>query len=80
MLPGLLGRDDRLAQRQHASILGEYEDVVLEDDGAHVGMRRRRCARSCVAFFGIEPRDADDAALRLVQKLVAEQKVQAIGQ
>src|SRR2546430_11785407 len=30
----LFGGDDRLTQRQNASILREYEDIVLKDDGA----------------------------------------------
>src|SRR5439155_6323939 len=45
-LPIFFGGNDRLAQRQNAPVLREYEDIILEDDGAHARVRTHDTLRS----------------------------------
>ena len=65
----LFGTHDGIAQRQHATILGEYENVVLEDDRADLRMRRDDPMDHVQTFLGIESCDAGHAALRFMQKV-----------
>jgi hypothetical protein len=76
-----LGGDDRLAQRQDPAVAREHEDVVLEDDRAHVGMRSDDPLHHHEAFLGGErPTLAVSPPCASCRKLVEEQKVQFIGQ
>src|SRR5205085_3357635 len=65
----VFGGNDRLTQRQNAPVLREYEDIILEDDGAHARVRTHDTLQHLYTFFCIESRDARDAALRLVQEV-----------
>src|SRR4029077_20041455 len=64
----VFGRNDRLAQRQNASILRECEDVILKDDRAHSSVRTDNALNHLYAFFRIEPCNARDTSLGLVQE------------
>src|SRR5256886_6196417 len=52
----LLGGNDRLAQRQNASILCEHENVILKDDCACLRVCADDALNHLYTFFGIEPR------------------------
>src|SRR5205807_3369354 len=66
---GLLGGNDPLTQRQNASVLREYEDVILKDDGAHTRVRTHDTLKHLYTFFCVEPRNACDTSLGLVQEV-----------
>src|SRR5439155_121145 len=68
-LPIFFGGNDRLAQRQNAPVLREYEDIILEDDGAHARVRTHDTLQHLYTFFCIEPRNARDTSLGLVQEV-----------
>src|SRR6267378_8236004 len=65
----VFGGNDRLAQRQNAPILCEYEDIILKDDRTHSRVCTDDALNHLYAFFRIEPRNARDASLGLVQEV-----------
>src|SRR5882762_2657210 len=65
----VFGGNDRLAQRQNAPILCEYEDIILKDDRTHSRVYTDDALNHLYAFFRIEPRNARDASLGLVQEV-----------
>ena len=65
----VFGGNDRLTQRQNAPVLREYEDIILEDDGAHTRVRTHDTLQHLYTFFCIEPRNARDTSLGLVQEV-----------
>ena len=52
-----------------APILGEHENVVLKDDGAHARMGRDDAFDHLQAFIGVQARNRCDAALCFVQEI-----------
>src|SRR4029077_13450863 len=64
-----LGGKDGLAQLQDAAVLGEDEDIVLENDRAHCWVRADDAFEHPHAVGRIEARDAGDAALGFVQEI-----------
>src|SRR3982074_356448 len=65
----LFGGNDRLAQRQHAPILCEHEDIILEDDRAYSRVCADNALNHLYAFLCIEPRNTRDTSLSFVQEV-----------
>src|SRR5438477_1966168 len=61
----VFGGNDRLTQRQNAPVLREYEDIILEDDGAHARVRTHDTLQHLYTFFCIEPRNAEECVQML---------------
>src|SRR5258708_13985489 len=64
-----LGGEDRRAQRQNGWVLGEYEDIVLEDDRSYPRVSADDALHHADTLLGLEPRHAGDAPLSFVQEV-----------